>query len=68
MWAMLQSLPRAQYHLYLDNLFVSNAFCEFTYDHECGVTGTCRTNSGIIKELATLKATDKKASKKKELK
>jgi hypothetical protein len=60
---LLQRLPDPLtgygYHVFLDNLFVSSKFVAFARQLGFGVTGTCRTNSGIIKELLDLKKSDK---------
>ncbi|CZT42026.1 uncharacterized protein RSE6_01854 [Rhynchosporium secalis] len=47
------------YHCFLDNLFISVKFVSFARSQGFGVTGTCRTNSGIVKELLELKKSDK---------
>ncbi|PVH67331.1 hypothetical protein DL98DRAFT_579274 [Cadophora sp. DSE1049] len=60
---LLQRLPPPLtgygYHVFLDNLFVSAKFVAYARTLGFGVTGTCRTNSGIIQELLDLKKLDK---------
>ena len=56
---LLERLPKARYHLWMDNLFTSNRFLELLADRGYGGTGTCRTSSGVLKELITMKNTDK---------
>ena len=54
-------LPRggSGYHLFLDNLFVSTRFVQYARSKGISITGTCRTNSGIIQSLLDLKKSDK---------
>jgi hypothetical protein len=56
---LLESLSKAPYHLYVDNLFVSTNFLEMLRSRGYGCTGTCRTNSGVISELVEAKKNDK---------
>lgn len=56
---LLQQLPPARYHVYIDNLFTSNALMELLRSHGFGATGTCRTNAGVISELIDIKKNDK---------
>jgi hypothetical protein len=60
---LLQRLPTPltsyNYHVFLDNLFVSAKFVAYARTLGFGVTGTCRTNSGIIQDLLKLKQSDK---------
>jgi hypothetical protein len=42
------------YHVYLDNLFVSTRFIQYTRSQGVAITGTCRTTSGVIQELLDL--------------
>ena len=56
---LLEQLPPARYHVYLDNLFTSYRLMEVLRSRGFGATGTCRTNSGIISELVDLKKNDK---------
>jgi hypothetical protein len=56
---LLESLPKAPYHLYVDNLFVSTNFLELLRSRRYSCTGTCRTNSGVILELVKAKKNDK---------
>ncbi len=43
-----------------DNLFVSTKFVQYARSQGVAVTGTCRTNAGIFKELLELYKRDKK--------
>ena len=56
---LLERLPPARYHVYLDNLFTSNSLMEVLRSHGFGATGTCRTNAGVISELIDIKKNDK---------
>ena len=56
---LLERLPKARYHLWMDNLFTSNRFLELLADRGYSGTSTCRTSSGVLKELITIKNTDK---------
>ena len=56
---LLQQLPTARYHVYLDNLFTSLALFELLRRHGFGATGTCRTNAGVISDLIDIKRNDK---------
>ena len=53
-------LKGSDYHVYLDNLFVSTRFVQYTRSQGVTVTGTCRTDAGVIKELLDLQKIDKK--------
>jgi hypothetical protein len=44
----------------MDNLFTSTNFLEVLRERGYGVTGTCRTNSGVLLELVELKKKDAK--------
>lgn len=60
--ALVNLLPEARYHVFLDNLFSS---CDlFRRLRQCGhgATGTARRNCGIYKPLVKLKATDNTAA------
>lgn len=61
--ALLQRLPQPpagfRYHCYLDNLFVSTKLLLYARKLGFSLTGTCRTNSGIVKDLIDLKVSDK---------
>jgi len=61
---LLNRLPKppqgSSYHVYLDNLFVSTRFVQFTWSQGITITGTCRTNTRVIKELLDLHKRDKK--------
>jgi hypothetical protein len=56
-------LPKATYHIFIDNLFLSlGLFCSLrNYGH--GATGTARKNSGIYKELAEDKSNNGKVKR-----
>lgn len=56
---LLEQLPPARYHVYLDNLFTSDRLMEVLRSRGFGATGTCRTNAGVISELVDLKKNDK---------
>jgi hypothetical protein len=55
---LLAKLPKAYYHVYMDNLFTSTEL--FIYLKKLGhaATGTCRTSSGVLTELVELKKKD----------
>ncbi|PQE33719.1 transposase IS4 domain-containing protein [Rutstroemia sp. NJR-2017a WRK4] len=56
---LLQSLPKAQYHVYVDNLFTGNKLFEYLRSLGHGATGTARINSQIAEPLVELKKNDK---------
>ena len=56
---LLEQLPPARYHVYLDNLFTSHKLMEVLRSRGFSATGICRTNSGVISELVDLKKNDK---------
>lgn len=56
---LLDQLPPARYHVYLDNLFTSTKLLELLRSKGYAATGTCRTNSGVLSELVELKKKDK---------
>jgi hypothetical protein len=62
---LLEQLPKrnSPYHVYLDNLFVSEKLLELLRSKGYAATRTCRTNSGIISELIELKKKDKGKNK-----
>ena len=55
---LLERLPKKAYHLWMDNLFTSTRFLEVLADRGYGGTGTCRTSSGVLKELIEFKKSD----------
>jgi hypothetical protein len=61
---LINRLPKppkgSGYHLFLDNLFVSTKFVEYARSQGVAVTGTCRTDGGVIQELLDLKKQDNK--------
>ena len=61
---LINQLPKppegSGYHLFLDNLFVSTRFVEYARSQDVAVTGTCRTDAGVIQELLDLKKLDNK--------
>jgi len=61
---LIKRLPKppkgSGYHVYLDNLFVSTRFVQYARSQGVAITGTCRTTSGVIKELLDLQKSDKK--------
>jgi hypothetical protein len=58
-WTLITTTTTTTTTTTIDNLFVTNNFCEVMYDRGYGVTGTCRTNSGVISELVKMKKGDK---------
>jgi hypothetical protein len=52
-------LPRARYHVYLDNLFTSTKLLELLRAKGYAAIGTCRTTLGVLLELIELKKKDK---------
>jgi hypothetical protein len=61
---LIQRLPEppkgSGYHVYLDNLFVSTRFVQYARSQGVAITGTCRTNGGVIQELLDLQKSDRK--------
>ena len=53
--SLLDLLPRASYHVYLDNLFSSPDLFKQLYDVGIGASGTARINCGINSEIAVAK-------------
>lgn len=53
--SLLQLLPPASYHIFLDNLFSSPELFKYLYDNGIGASGTARINCGIHEELVTAK-------------
>ena len=58
--SLLNLLPRASYHVYLDNLFSSPDLFKQLYDIGIGASGTARVNSGINTEIAAVKTSKKR--------
>ena len=56
---LLERLPPARYHVYLDNLFTSNSLIKVLRSYRFRATGTCQTNTGVILELINIKKNDK---------
>ena len=56
---LLDRLPPAKYHVYLDNLFTSTTLIKVLRSHRYRATGTCRMNSGVISELVNIKKNNK---------
>ena len=56
--ALLNLLPKAIYHVFVDNLFASPDLFRSLRQHGHGATGTARPNCGIYKELADSKLRD----------
>jgi hypothetical protein len=48
------------YYVFLDNLFVSTKFVEYTRTQGIAITSICRDTGGIIQEFLDLKKKDKK--------
>ena len=61
---LIKRLPKppkgSGYHVFLDNLFVLTKFVQYARSQGVAVTGTCRTTSGVIKELLDLYKRDQK--------
>jgi hypothetical protein len=57
---LLNLLPKAIYHVFLDNLFPSPSLLRALRKQQIGATGTCRANSGIFRGFVELKATNGK--------
>ena len=61
---LIQRLPEppkgSGYYVYLDNLFVSTRFVQYARSQGVAITGTCRTNGGVIQELLDLQKSDRK--------
>jgi hypothetical protein len=61
---LIKRLPKplegSGYHVYLDNLFISTRFVQYARSQGVAITRTCRTTSGVIKELLDLQKSDKK--------
>jgi hypothetical protein len=57
---LLDRLPPARYHVYIDNLFTSEKLLELLRARGYGATGTCRMNSSVISELVEIKKKDQK--------
>ena len=49
--ALANILPKATYHVFVDNLFLSSDLFRSLRNHGHGATGTARKNCGIHKEL-----------------
>jgi hypothetical protein len=61
--ALANMLPKAKYHVFVDNLFSSSPLFRNLRNHGLGATGTARTNSGIHEELVQDKNNDGKVKK-----
>jgi hypothetical protein len=61
--ALANLLPKATYHVFIDNLFSSSGLFRSLRNHGHGATGTARKNCGIHKELANDKGNDGKVRK-----
>jgi hypothetical protein len=60
---LINRLPKPKgsgYHVYLDNLFVSTRFVQYSHSQGVAITETCRTTNRVIKELLDLQKLDKK--------
>jgi hypothetical protein len=60
---LLDRLPPARYHIYLDNLFTSVKLLELLRVRVYNTIGTCRINSGVIQELVDIKKASKGKNK-----
>ena len=56
---LLKRLPPQKYHVYIDNLFTSNNLFLYFRSLGFGATGTCRSSSGVISDLAEMKKQEK---------
>jgi hypothetical protein len=56
---LLKQLPKARYHVTLDNLFTSYALIKALRSEGFGATSICKTNTGVISELINIKKNDK---------
>jgi hypothetical protein len=61
--ALTNMLPKATYHIFMDNLFSSSPLFRNLRNHGVGATGTARTNSGIHQELVQDRKDDGKVKK-----
>ncbi|KAJ3453704.1 hypothetical protein MRS44_017951 [Fusarium solani] len=57
--SLINMLPPAVYHVFMDNLFSSSDLFLSLRQHGHGATGTARANCGIYKDLAVSKNKDK---------
>jgi hypothetical protein len=57
--SLIKRLPGKGYHVFIDNLFTSTKFLELLRSRRYSVTGTCRTNAGILTELIKINKSDK---------
>ncbi|KFA82000.1 hypothetical protein S40288_10399 [Stachybotrys chartarum IBT 40288] len=57
---LLHKLPRASYHVFLDNLFSSPKLFAALWDEGYGATSIARINCGIFKQLVEAKIRDNK--------
>lgn len=58
--ALVKLLPKATYHVYLDNLFSSPSLFTVLRKQGIAATGTCRSNCGFFEPFVKAKAEDKK--------
>ncbi|KAG5753082.1 hypothetical protein H9Q70_004257 [Fusarium xylarioides] len=56
--ALVNLLPNASYHVFMDNLFSSPSLYRILRDRGIGATGTARVNSGIHEDLVEFKKAD----------
>jgi len=56
---LIQSLPShpegSSYHVFVDNLSISNKFVEYARKLGIGITGTCRNNAGMVQKLIDMR-------------
>lgn len=57
---LIALLPKATYHVYLDNLFTSPQLLEYLQKRGIAATGICRVTSEVVQELVDLKKTREK--------
>jgi hypothetical protein len=60
--ALVNLLPEARYHVFLDNLFSSSNLFRRLRQLGHGATGTARRNYGLYRLLVKLKAADNTAA------
>jgi hypothetical protein len=56
--ALVNTLPKGIYHVFLDNLFTSADLCRALRERGHGTTGTCRRNCGLFEPFVRAKVDD----------
>jgi hypothetical protein len=59
---LLNQLPKATYHVYLDNLFTSTQLLEYLRSEGFAATGTCTVSSGVHEDIVYLKKTQERGA------